>query len=289
MGNSMTSEDLEETVRDFIKAARRQNVGTASILKSISDKLALISKKEEDLVFIEKTKTENLEEIKNFLTTLEKVLGEKEDEGGDTLGEIFSQIQPIKSQLESLEKNTSLSREEIKEILANQQEIFNSSFKEFQSIISKKIEELENSISDVQRIVGDINSKLMAPSGVIKDISLEGKDIIVGLPQQIIYKSEEDKITVLSIIDSLLFVFSGESPEIELEGTFIKQMLISARSQVYDQTEGIAPRFRQAMDSLLALFEDEAIYPVAMLTSVVESLKKIKDIYEAAAIDASGS
>lgn len=285
----MTSEDLEETVRDFIKAARRQNVGTASILKSISDKLALISKKEEDLVFIEKTKTENLEEIKNFLTTLEKVLGEKEDEGGDTLGEIFSQIQPIKSQLESLEKNTSLSREEIKEILANQQEIFNSSFKEFQSIISKKIEELENSISDVQRIVGDINSKLMAPSGVIKDISLEGKDIIVGLPQQIIYKSEEDKITVLSIIDSLLFVFSGESPEIELEGTFIKQMLISARSQVYDQTEGIAPRFRQAMDSLLALFEDEAIYPVAMLTSVVESLKKIKDIYEAAAIDASGS
>lgn len=285
----MTSEDLEETVRDFIKAARRQNVGTASILKSISDKLALISKKEEDLVFIEKTKTENLEEIKNFLTTLEKVLGEKEDEGGDTLGEIFSQIQPIKSQLESLEKNTSLSREEIKEILANQQEIFNSSFKEFQSIISKKIEELENSISDVQRIVGDINSKLMAPSGVIKDISLEGKDIIVGLPQQIIYKSEEDKITVLSIIDSLLFVFSGESPEIELEGTFIKQMLISARSQVYDQTEGIAPRFRQAMDSLLALFEDEAIYPVATLTSVVESLKKIKDIYEAAAIDASGS
>ncbi len=168
-------------------------------------------------------------------------------------------------------------------------DLINNSFKEFQNIISKKFEELENSINDVQRIVEDINSKLVAPSGVIKDISLEGKDIIVGLPQQIVYKSEEDKITVLSIIDSLLFVFSGESPEIELEGVFIKQMLINARSQVYDQTEGIAPIFRQAMDSLLALFEDEAIYPVVTLPSVVESIKKIKDIYEAAPIDASES
>ncbi len=106
--------ELSTEVKDFIKAARRQNAGTASVLKSISDKLALISKKEEDLVFIEKTKTENLTEIKNFLTTLEKVIGEKEDTGGGTLGELVSQIKPIKSQLESLEKNASFSQEEIK-------------------------------------------------------------------------------------------------------------------------------------------------------------------------------
>lgn len=309
----MVSPELEETLRDFIKVARRQNIGTASMLKSISDKLALISKKEEDLIFLEKTKTEKLDELRVFLTRIEDVSNKKELNEDEPFKEVITKITPMSEQLENLERNyqesienISMLRdtnqkisnqiEEIKDLLGTSENRMNDSFKQFQNLkdqmipsIMERISDLEATILELKNMVSNINlTSLMTPSEIIKDISIEGTELqetLRTIPRQIIYKTEEDKISMMSIIDSLIFVFSGEETGLdELEGNFIRQLLISARSQVYDRTQGLAPRFRQAMDALLSLFVDEAIYPIKNLQSIVSSLKDLRKIYDSAPI-----
>jgi len=309
----MVSPELEETLRDFIKVARRQNIGTASMLKSISDKLALISKKEEDLIFLEKTKTEKLDELRVFLTRIEDVSSEKTSTEDEPFKEVMTKITPMSEQLENLERNYQESNmnisilrdinkkisnqiDEMKDLLRTSENRMNDSFKQFQNLkdqmipnIMERISDLEATILEVKNMVSDINlTSLRTPSEIIKDISIEGTEIqetLKTIPQQIIYKTEEDKISMMSIIDSLIFVFSGEETGLdELEGIFIRQLIISARSQVYDRTQGLAPRFRQAMDALLSLFVDEAIYPINNLQSIVSSLQDLRKIYDSAPI-----
>ncbi|MFX0183087.1 MAG: hypothetical protein ACFE95_08410 [Candidatus Hodarchaeota archaeon] len=309
----MVSPELEETLKDFIKAARRQNIGTANMLKSISDKLSLISKKEEDLIFLEKTKAEKLDELRTFLTRIEEVSNKENSTKDEPFNEIISKITPMSEQLDTLERNykesiENISKlsdtnqnigdqiEEIKDLLRTSEDRMNESFTQFQSIkdqmipnIMERISDLEATILEVKNMVSDINlTSFMTPSEIIKDINIEGTEVqetLRKIPQQIIYKTEEDKISMMSIIDSLIFVFSGEETGLdELEGRLIRQLLISARSQVYDRTQGLAPRFRQAMDALLSLFVDEAIYPIKNLQSIVTSLQDLRKIYDSAPI-----
>lgn len=153
--------------------------------------------------------------------------------------------------------------------------------------IIANITNLGKMLVEIRRTVLGLESKLTSPSGIISDIIIEGdvQDVLQSFPRQITYKSKDHKVIVLNILDGLINNFSGKTISIdELEGSFIKQMFINARTQVYEKTEGIAPRFRQAMDTLIALFQDGAVYPISNLESVVRSLRDIRKMYETAPV-----
>lgn len=101
--------------------------------------------------------------------------------------------------------------------------------------------------------------------------------------EQIVCKTEQDKETILVIIDNHITHLTEGA--VEFTGTYLERDLVDARTEVYDKTEGLAPRFRKLMDNLSEAMNDETLYSSANLVIVlVDGLRYIRAVYHSAPI-----
>jgi len=263
------NKSLEETIENFIAWIRTSNRGTASVLKNINDKLLDISKTEESLKKLETSQIESLNQISSLLASVSDLSSEEstEEQSTDFQTEIQNSLTTITNQLNRL--NDSIEK--------NQEEM--------QSALTFGMNRLDGDILDIKSDILTVSSQLQIKRKkddvtirVDKSIQKE----LAKIREQIICKTEQDKETILQIIDDLISNLTGV---IEISGIELKKQLVIARSQVYEKTEGLAPRFRKMMDNLALAISEDTIYSSASLESVlIEGLRFIREIYSSAPV-----
>ena len=266
--------DLEKIVSEFDTVQNQISKNFFLLKETITSQNEIIQENKEAISSIEEGMNKQHQQI---LEDLKPYIQEQTEKITESMKNSFS---------ENFKRFQEFEENQIKHNEAFNSEMLNQSENILPNIIAN-LGHLGNLIVEIRRSVLGIDSKLVSPSGMVADISVEGKELqqVLQNVQQIVYRVEKHKSMVLSIIDGLIETFSGKTLTIdELEGNFIKQMFINARTRVYEKTEGIAPRFRQAMDALIALFEEGSVYPITNLTSVVRSLRDIRKLYETAPV-----
>ncbi len=266
--------DLETIVSEFDSTQNQISKNFFLLKENITSQNEIIQENKEALGSIEEGMNKQHQQI---LEDLKPYIQEQTEKIKESMKNSFS---------ENFKRFQEFEENQTKHNEAFNSEILNQSENILPSIIAN-LGNLGNIIVEIRRSVLGIDSKLVSPSGMVAEINVEGKELqqVLQNVQHIVYKVEKHKSMVLSIIDGLIETFSGKTLTIdELEGSFIKQMFINARTQVYEKTEGIAPRFRQAMDALIGLFEESSVYPISNLTSVVRSLRDIRKLYETAPV-----
>ncbi|MHA2330294.1 MAG: hypothetical protein ACXACR_17375, partial [Candidatus Hodarchaeales archaeon] len=130
-----------------------------------------------------------------------------------------------------------------------------------------------------------INSQLKIPLRKSEAAIIEKnvKEELTKIRAQIVCRTEQDRANILAIIDTLIEDLSKEF--LEISGLDLKKRLIETRTQVYEQTEGLAPRFRIMMDNFMGAINDEALYSSeALKPLLIEGINYIREIYQSAPI-----
>ncbi|MHA1975903.1 MAG: hypothetical protein ACW98I_03250 [Candidatus Hodarchaeales archaeon] len=262
---------LEETIQNFIEWTRMSNRNTTGVLRSVNEKLDEISKTEENLKALESSQVAGLEKIDQILTSLSQSSAQDSSQT-----ETSDSYDKMKTAIESLNKQMT----DISNSFKNYRETIESEF-------TQGMNKIESAILDVKSDILTINSQLAIPLKKIEYSSSVEKNIkqeLTKIRSQIVCQTEVDKANILSIIDSLIKDITGEL--IEISGLDLKKRLIEARTQVYEQTEGLAPRFRIMMDNFMGAINDETLYPSSALTPLlIEGIKHIREIYHSAPIN----
>ncbi len=262
------NKSLEETIENFIAWIRTSNRGTASVLKNINDKLLDISKTEESLKKLETSQVESLKQISNLLTTVSDLSSNEniQEESTDFQNEIQVSLNTITNQLKQLTDS----------IKDNQEEM--------QSEITLSMNRVEGVILDIKSDITTINSQLKikkTETTAFSDRNIQQE--LTKIREQIICKTEQDKATILQIIDDLISYLANEL--VEISGIDVKKQLVNARTRVYEKTEGLAPRFRKMMDNLIEAINDDTLYSSENLELLlIEGLRYIREIYSSAPI-----
>lgn len=262
------NKSLEETIENFIAWIRTSNRGTASVLKNINDKLLDISKTEESLKKLETSQVESLKQISNLLTTVSDLSSNEniQEESTDFQNEIQVSLNTITNQLKQLTDS----------IKDNQEEM--------QSEITLSMNRVEGVILDIKSDITTINSQLKikkTETTAFSDRNIQQE--LTKIREQIICKTEQDKATILQIIDDLISYLANEL--VEISGIDVKKQLVNARTRVYEKTEGLAPRFRKMMDNLIEAINDDTLYSSQNLELLlIDGLRYIREIYSSAPI-----
>ncbi len=261
---------LEETIQNFINWIRMSNRNTANVLKSVNEKLQDISKTEENLKTLEASQLTELDKIDKMLTSISQITQQNnsQDETTDSIRELQFMINSLSTQMK-----------DITSFITNFQEIMESEF-------TQGMNKIEGDILDVKSDIALINSQLKIPLETISPSGGGEKDIkqeLTKIRKQINCKTEQDKASILAIIDGLIEDLSREM--IEISGLDLKKRLIQARTQVYEQTEGLAPRFRKMMDNHMDTINDGTLYSaVALAPLLIEGIRHIREIYASAPV-----
>ncbi len=288
---------LEETIENFIAWIRTSNRGTASVLRNISDKLLDISKTEENLKDLESSQIESLKQVNELLVKVSDLSSKDntQKESTDSQQEIQHSLNAITSQLKQLDNQINTNKEEtplkdsfdaITSQLRQLADTISINQEEIQSEITSGMNRLEGDILDIKSDILAINSQLQIKHEKDETTPTSDKSIqqeLAKIREQIICKTEQDKAKILQIIDDLIsYLATGL---IDISGLEIKKRLVFARSQVYEQTEGLAPRFRKMIDNQINLIRDETLYSSVNLELVlVEGLRFIREIYSSAPV-----
>jgi len=182
---------LEETIENFIAWIRTSNRGTAGVLKNINDKLLDISKTEQNLKALESSQVESLKQINELLTKVSDVSsdGQSQSEPTDFQNEIKDSLGTIENQLRQLNDSIKLNQEEI------------------ESEITLSMNRLEGAILDVKSDIVTINSRLQIERKKPEPTTASDQNIqydMTKIREQIVCKTEQDKETILQIIDELI-------------------------------------------------------------------------------------
>ncbi|MHA1944818.1 MAG: hypothetical protein ACW97W_01850 [Candidatus Hodarchaeales archaeon] len=261
---------LEENIENLIAWIRSSNRGTASILKNISDKLQDISSTEYNLKMLENTIEGTLKQINTALDTVSEQTGKDLNKNDSTEFQtrVETSFNSLKGQIKHLDDSIKAIHEEIR------------------SDITSSMNKLEWDILAVKSDIATINSQLQISSQKVESVDTKEKNIqqeLTKIREQIICKTEQDKATILQIIDDLISHLANEA--VEISGLDLKKQLVSARTQVYEKTEGLAPRFRKMMDNLMETINDETLYSRTTLEfMLVEGLRYIREIYQSAPV-----
>ncbi|MHA2173327.1 MAG: hypothetical protein ACXABI_00735 [Candidatus Hodarchaeales archaeon] len=261
---------LEETIQNFIDWSRMTNRNTASVLKSVNEKLLDISKTEENLKTLEASQLAGLDKIEKMMKSISQSTPQNnsQNETSDSYHELQQAINSLRGQMK-----------EITDSITNYQETMESE-------LTHGLNKIESAILDVKSDIVLINSQLKVPFKTIKSSSGIEKNIkqeLTKIREQIVCKTEQDKAQILTIIDKLIEDISREM--IEISGLDLKKRLIEARTQVYDQTEGLAPRFRKMMDNHMGAINDETLYSsVTLEPLLIEGIRYIREIYQNAPV-----
>ena len=261
---------LEETVQNFINWIRMSNRNTANVLKSVNEKLQDMSKTEENLKTLEASQLTELDKMDKMLTSISQITQQNnsQDETTDSIRELQFTINSLTTQMK-----------DITSFITNFQEIMESEF-------TQGMNKIEGAILDVKSDIALINSQLKIPLETISPSGSGEKDIkqeLTKIRKQIICKTEQDKASILAIIDGLIEDLSREM--IEISGLDLKKRLIQTRTQVYEQTEGLAPRFRKMMDNHIDTINDGTLYSaVALAPLLIEGIRHIREIYASAPV-----
>ncbi|MHA2032924.1 MAG: hypothetical protein ACW99Q_26450 [Candidatus Kariarchaeaceae archaeon] len=264
------NKSLEENIENLIAWIRSSNRGTASVLKNITDKLRDISSTEQNLKSLENTIEETLNQIKIALESFSEQTGEDPTENDSTefQADVENSFDSIKGQIKHLDDSVREIHEEIR------------------SDITSSMNRLEWDILAMKSDIATINSQLRISSQKVESVDTKEKNIqqeLTKIREQIICKTEQDKATILQIIDSLILHLAHEV--VEISGLDLKKQLVSARTQVYEKTEGLAPRFRKMMDNLMETINDDTLYsPTTLDFILVEGLRFIREIYHSAPV-----
>ncbi len=260
---------LEETLNNFITWIRNSNRGTASLLRSINDKLGDISKREENLKSLEASQIKLMDQINKVIDNSTTTSDQSDSQGdiADFNKEFRLLVVGVINQLKDLAKST-----------VTTQEIIEMEF-------THSMDKIEGAVLDIKSDIMLINSQLKIPPKKVesKPIRRDVKRGIERIQQQIICKTEQDKATVLKIIDEM--IANLLDVKVEISGLDVKKRLIMARTQVYDQTEGLAPRFRKMMDNLMEAINDQSLYSSGTLEPLlIEGIRHIREIYHSAPV-----
>ena len=261
---------LEETIQNFINWIRMSNRNTANVLKSVNEKLQDMSKTEENLKTLEASQLTELDKMDKMLTSISQITQQNnsQDETTDSIRELQFTINSLTTQMK-----------DITSFITNFQEIMESEF-------TQGMNKIEGAILDVKSDIALINSQLKIPLETISPSGSGEKDIkqeLTKIRKQIICKTEQDKASILAIIDGLIEDLSREM--IEISGLDLKKRLIQTRTQVYEQTEGLAPRFRKMMDNHIDTINDGTLYSaVALAPLLIEGIRHIREIYASAPV-----
>jgi chromosome segregation ATPase len=264
------NKSLEENIENLIAWIRSSNRGTASVLKNITDKLRDISSTEENLKSLENTIEGTLDQIKIVLESLSEQTGEdsNKNDSSEYQADVEKTFDSIKGQIKHLDDSIRETHEEIR------------------SDITSSMNKLEWDILAMKSDIGTINSQLQISSHKAESVDTSERNIqqeLTKIREQIICKTEQDKATILQIIDSLILHLAHEV--VEISGLDLKKQLVNARTQVYEKTEGLAPRFRKMMDSLMETINDDTLYSQTTLEfMLVEGLRYIREIYHSAPV-----
>ncbi len=276
-----------------LESYKNHNIAMVSLLKNVLNKLEVIEQVGGKIMDIENNAENKIEEINVGLVRLQTLIRNKQN-GDSTEKKITSH----EEKLSSLVKSQQDIESQLSELISFQEnmkkenadlkiDILNLSENMVPSIIGN-LSELGSIVIEMRRGVKEINAKLFTPSTVIEEISIDETKLpklMEKFPKQITYKSQEHKDTVIRIIKDLIDSFKGTNLVIdEIEGTFIKQMFVNARTTVYEKTEGVAPRFRQSVDRIISLFDDNGMYPISSLTPIVNSLSDLLRVYKDAIV-----
>ena len=290
------NKSLEQTIENFIAWIRTSNRGTASVLKNISDKLLDISKTEESLKDLESSQIANLKQINELLTKVSDLSSKDntQNESSDFQQEIQSSLDDITSQMKQLADSVNVNKEKMQfqssfEAVTSQltqlADSINVNQEEMQSEITFGMNRIEGDILEIKSDIIAINSQLQIKSKKDETTPTSDKSIqqeLSRIREQIICKTEQDKATILQIIDGLISNLVGE---VEISGIELKKQLVTARTLVYERTEGLAPRFRKMMDNLASAISEETLYSSASLELVlIEGLQFIREIYSSAPV-----
>lgn len=276
-----------------LETYKNHNMAMVSLLKNVRDKLEVIEQVEWKIKDIEDTTENKIIEINTGLEILQNLLNNQQnsdiiekklsahDKRFSSLVKSSQSMETRLSELINLQKTMQQENQNLKHDLLNLSENM------VPNIIGN-LSDLGQIIAEMRRSILEMNTKLLTSNTITEEINIKGiqvPELMQKFPKQITYKSQEHKETVTRIIKDLIDTFKGTNLVIdEIEGSFIKQMFVNARTLVYEKTEGIAPRFRQSMDNLSSLFDDSAIYPISALTPIVNSLNDLLRVYEEAII-----
>ena len=264
------NKSLEETIENFIAWIRTSNRGTASVLKSVSDKLLDISTLEENLKTLETSQLEAMSQISELLTKVTEIsnVDQNQSEPTDFQDQVKNSLAHINNQV----------KQQTESIAKIQDELL--------SEFTQSMNKIEGSILDIKSDIVTINTQLKITRNEPKPSSFGEKtvqDELTKIREKIVCKSEQDKATIVQILDDLIIHLGQEI--IEISGIELKQELIKARTLVYEKTEGLAPRFRKMMDNLTEVINDETLYSSASLELIlVEGLRYIREIYHSAPV-----
>ena len=264
---------LEETMNNFIAWIRDSNRGQMSLLRNISDRYSDISKTEENLKLLEKSQTEVVNQPKIILESLNT-----SSEKGDSQDDFIGFTEEVRLAVDSASTTLTKMFKELTESVLAHQEAMESEY-------TQSMNKIEEAILDIKSDIVLINSQLKVPpkktevKPVTRDFNLE----LARIQQQITCKTEQDKATILEIINNLINDLSNI--KVEFSGLEVKKRLISARMQVYDRTEGLAPRFRKMMDNLMGVINEESSYSSGTLDPlIIEGIRNIREIYHSAPV-----
>ncbi len=260
---------IEETIENFIEWIRMSNRNTSSVLRSVNEKLDDLSKTEENLKALENAQVARLEKIDQLMVTVTQLPQDKlENESSDSLGDLHEAISSLTNEVRNISKSISKYQEY------------------FESQLTHGMNTLEGTILNLQTAIQEINSELRIPNKEIEAPVISERTIqqeLSKIRSQIICPSEDDKSKILTIINTLIDDLSGDI--VEITGLNLKKRLIDARTQVYEQTEGLAPRFRIMIDNFMGVIRDGTIYSRSALDHLlIEGLKNIYEIYQSAPV-----
>ncbi|MHA1995154.1 MAG: Sas10/Utp3/C1D family protein [Candidatus Hodarchaeales archaeon] len=260
---------LEETIQNFIEWIRMSNRNTTSVLRSVNEKLEDISNTEENLKAFEASQAAGLDKINIMLKSLSQITDQNNNQG---VAADFNE--ELKHTLESL---------------TNQVEGISNSFRDFQETIesdfTQGMNKIESAILDVKSDILVINSqlKISLKTTDVGAIEKNVKEELAKIRKQIVCKTENDKAKILTIIDTLIGDLSIE--HLEISGLDLKKRMIEARTQVYEQTQGLAPRFRIMMDNFMRAINDETMYSSDTIQLLlIKGILHIREIYQSAPI-----
>ncbi len=261
---------LEETINNFIEWIRMSNRNTTSVLRSVNEKLDDLSTTEANLKSLEVSQIAGLEKIENLLGSISQITDDTDSPNGqsDSISEMHDAIVLLTSQLKEISKS-----------FANYQETINSQFTQGMNTIEKAILVIKSDISV-------INSQLEIPIRKSEPSSVSERTIqqeLSKIRSQIVCLSEQDKANILTIIDNLISDLSTDL--LEISGLDLKMRLVEARTQVYEQTEGLAPRFRIMIDNFMGVVNEDTLYSKDSLKPLlIEGLQHIREVYHSAPV-----
>jgi hypothetical protein len=154
-----------------------------------------------------------------------------------------------------------------------------------ESEFTQGMNKIESAILDVKSDILVINSqlKISLKTTDVGAIEKNVKEELAKIRKQIVCKTENDKAKILTIIDTLIGDLSIE--HLEISGLDLKKRMIEARTQVYEQTQGLAPRFRIMMDNFMRAINDETMYSSDTIQLLlIKGILHIREIYQSAPI-----